>query len=219
MVALYIIGGILLILLFLLLSSVTVIGTVNENVNIKVGFLCFRKTVVPTDEISKKKKKKSAENDINKPNKIREMIDKNGLVATIRELAETVKVILIRLKKTVKHIRIGKFSCVITVASGDPLKTALLYGETSAVVFPLLRGFQELFKWNDRNTKLLVQSDFCGESSKIELDFKLKLRLVHIVTAAFGVLISLIKAKIKKGIKSNLLIDEIKKGDIKNGRK
>lgn len=196
MIALYVIGGILGIIVFLLFCSVTVIGSVNESVNIKIGYLFYRKTLIPESE--KSKKKKSNENDIKIPNKIREMIDKNGLVATIRELSGIVKVILIKLKKTVKHIRVKKFYCVITVASGDPCKTALEYGEVSSVAFPLLRGFQELMKWNIRKTKMLVQSDFNCNKPKLEIDFKVKLRLAHILSAVLGALFTLLKTKVKQ---------------------
>lgn len=196
MIALYIISGILGLIVLLLFCSVTVKATVNESVNIKVGYLFYRKTLIPESE--KSNQKKSNESDIKKPNKIREMIDKNGLVATIRELSGIVKVILIKLKKTVKHIRIKKFYCVITVASDDPCKTAIEYGEVSSVAFPLLRGFQELMKWNSKKTKMLVQSDFNGDKPKIEIDFKAKLKLIHILSAIFGVLLTLVKKKVKQ---------------------
>ena len=117
MIALYVIGGILGLIVLLLFCSVTVIGSVNESLNIEIGYLFYRKTLIPESE--KSKQKKSKENDIKKPNKIREMIDKNGLVATIRELSGIVKVVLIKLKKTVKHIYVKKFRCVITVATDD----------------------------------------------------------------------------------------------------
>lgn len=195
MIALYIIGGILGLIVLLLFCSVTVIGSVNESVNIKIGYLFYRKTLIPEGQ---NKKRKTAENDIKKPNKIREMIDKNGLVATIRELSGIVKIILIKLKKTVKHIRVKKFRCVITVASDDPCKTAIEYGEVSSVAFPLLRGLQELMKWNTCKTKMLVQSDFNGDKPKIEIDFKVKLKLIHILSAVFGVLLTLVKKKVKQ---------------------
>ncbi len=200
MIALYIIGGILGLIVLLLFCSVTVIGSVNESVNIKFRYLFYRKTLIPE---SKSRKRKTSENDIKKPNKIREMIDKNGLIATIRELAGIVKVILIKSKKAVKHIHLSKFNCVITVASDDPCKTAIEYGEVSGVAFTLLRGLQELMKWNTGKTKMLVQSDFCSDKPKIEIDFKVKLRLIHILSAVLGVLLTLVKKKVKQILNNN----------------
>jgi hypothetical protein len=205
LIALYVIGGILGLIVLLLFCSVTVIGSVNESVNIKIGYLFYHKTLIPEGE---NKKRKTAENDIKKPNKIREMIDKNGLVATIRELSGIVKVVLIRLKKTVKHIRVKKFRCVITVASDDPCKTAIEYGEVSGVAFTILRGLQELMKWNTRKTKMLVQSDFNGNKSKIDIEFKVKLKLYFILSAVLGVLFTLVKAKVTEILKNN----DVKKG-------
>lgn len=196
MIALYIIGGIVGLIVIMLFSSVTVIGSVNEGLNLKFRYLFYRKILIPESEKAKHKKKTQKE--INNPNKIREMIDKNGLVATIRELAGIVKVILIKSKKAVKHIRVRSFACVITVASNDPCKTALEYGEVSSIVFPLLRGLQELMIWNTRKTKMLVQSDFNSVKPKIEVDFKVKLKLIHIISAVLGVLLTLLKKKVKQ---------------------
>jgi hypothetical protein len=206
LIALYVIGGILGLIVLLLFCSVTVKGSVNESLNIETGYLFYRKTLIPESE--KSKQKKSKENDIKKPNKIREMIDKNGLVATIRELSGIVKVVLIKLKKTVKHIRVKKFRCVITVASDDPCKTAIEYGEVSGVAFTLLRGLQELMKWNIRKIKMLVQSDFNGNKSKIEIEFKVKLRLYYILSAVLGVLFTLVKTKVAEILNENY----VKKG-------
>lgn len=201
MIALYIILGFIAVVLVLLLSSVTVKSSVNDSVYVKVGFLFYQKTVVPKPE--KQTENESSDQEIKKPNKIRELIDKKGLVATIHELAGIVKDILISSGKTVKHIRVKRFICVVTAASSDPHKTALMYGEASAVVFPLLRGLLELMKWNIRKTKVLVESDFSGDKPRIEIDFKVKLRLFYIVKAAFGVLLSLLKKKIRQTMKNN----------------
>lgn len=206
MIATCVIGGILGLIILLLFCSVTVKGSVNESLNIEIGYLFYRRTLIP--ETEKPTKKKSKENDIKKPNKIREMIDKNGLVATIRELSGIVKVILIKLKKTVKHIYVKKFRCVITVASDDPCKTAIEYGEVSGVAFTILRGLQELMKWNTRKTKMLVQSDFNGNKSKIEIEFKVKLKLYYILSAVLGVLFTLVKTKVAEILNNNY----VKKG-------
>lgn len=200
MIALYIIGGILGLIVLLLFCSVTIKGTINESVNIKFQYLFYRRTLIPE---SKNRKRKTSENDIKRPNKILEMIDKIGLVATIRELAGVVKVILIKSKKVVKHIRVKSFNCVITVASDDPCKTAIEYGEVSSVAFSLLRGLQELMKWNTGKTKMLVKSDFCSDKPKIEIDFKVKLRLIHILSAVLGVLLTLVKKKVKQILNNN----------------
>ena len=115
MIALYIILGFIAVVLVLLLSSVTVKGSVNDSVYVKVGFLFYQKTVVPKPE--KQTENESSDQEIKKPNKIRELIDKKGLVATICELAGIVKDILISSCKTVKHIRVKRFLCVVTAAS------------------------------------------------------------------------------------------------------
>lgn len=199
MIALYIIGAIVLLVFLLLISSVSVFVKYSDELSVKVGFWFFRFNTYPADK-SKKRKSKKIPHKSKNDNLIMKLIAEKGLVAAISEIASIVKILLVKAGKTAKHIRVKKFYFLVTAASADPAKTAVLYGSLCSVVFPALKGFQEIMKFNDRRTKVLVLSDFNNDSPTVEIDLKLKLRVWFILKAAFGVLIQLIKRKIKGNI-------------------
>ena len=201
MIALYILLGILALLMLVLISSVTVLVHIDDDAEIKVGFWFLRFKVFPLKD--KKVKKKA--NKSHKPKEdgyIKKLIEQNGIVGAVSELLSVVKIVLKKAGKAARHIRVRRCSFLITAASEDAATTAVRYGALCATVFPALKGLQDLLKWNDRKTKVSVVSDFNSDKPTIYLDLKVKLRLCFIVSAAFGVLLALIKRKVSKTLKS-----------------
>ena len=197
MIALYIIGGIVLLIIILLMSSVSLRCIFDDDITVKAGYLFVRKTVVPTPD-KKHEKKKKTDTEPPKKNYIKQLIEEKGLAAALSELGTVAKVFLQKAGRAAKHIRVKKFDMLAVAASYDPAKTAVEYGALCAAVFPMLSGFQQLLKWNEKNTRVSVQSDFCSEKPTFFLDFKIKLRLWFILKAGIGVLWTLIKLKISK---------------------
>ncbi len=203
MIALYIIGALVLLILLILFSSVSVYVSNSENLSVKVGFWFLRFKVFPVKDKAKVKKK-SKQEEKTKDNAIKRMISEKGVVATVGELAAIGKTILTKAGQAAKHIRVKKLYFLVTAASGDPAKTAVVYGSLCSVVFPALNGFQSLLKFNDRKTKVSVLSDFNSETPIVELDLKIKLRIWFILKAALGVLLQLVRRKMKESTAVNL---------------
>ena len=197
MIALYILGGLALLIFLTMFSSVSVSCRVDDDVNAKIRYL-FLTFKIPKH--SKKRKKKSSDTPKKqaKPSYIKQLIEQNGLLGAVKELLFIVKTILSRGFKMAHHIRVKRFKTVVTAASDDPARTAVEYGALCSVVFPALSGFQSLMKWNDRKTEVVVNSDFCTDKPTLFIDFKIKLRLFFIVKAGLSVIIALVKRKISK---------------------
>ncbi len=202
MIALYIACALFLLFLLLLISSVSVFVTNSDKLSVKIGFLFLRFNVYPNNE-RKKHLNKEKVTEKEKDNAIKRLIAEKGIVSAVGELASIGKIILEKTGKAAKHIRVKKFYFLVTAASHDPAKTAVVYGSLCAIVFPALKGFQNLLKFNDRKTKVSVLSDFNSQSSTIELDIKVKLRLWFIVRLAVGVLFEIIRRKVKSNISAN----------------
>lgn len=201
MIALYILLGILALLFFILISSVTVLVHIDDDAEIKVGFWFLRFKVFPL----KDKKAKNKAKESHKPKEdgyIKKLIKQNGIVGAVSELFSVVKTVLKKAGKAARHIRVRRCSLLVTAASDDAATTAVRYGTLCATVFPALKGLQNLLKWNDRKTKVSVVSDFNSDKPTLYLDLKVKLRLCFIVSAAFGVVFALIKKKVSKTLKS-----------------
>ena len=191
--ALYIISGIILFIVLILISSVSVHVSIIEDLRVTVGFWFFRFNVFPLKS-KQFKMKKSTEGE--KQNYLKKMISEKGFFKTVNELIFIAKVIIKKLGKTAKHIRVKKFFLWIVAASGDPSNTGILFGRLCGIVFPALRGFQSILKWNDRRTKVSITSDFLREKPDFALECKIKLRVYHIVSLGLGVLFELVRRKI-----------------------
>ena len=194
MIALHILGAVALLIFLLLFSSVSVSCRVDDEVKVKIRYL-FLKFNLPKHRKKSKNKAKTTQTNISY---IKQLIEQNGLLGAIKELLFIVKTILSRGIKMAHHIRVKRFDMVVTAASDDPAKTAVEYGALCSVVFPALSGFQSLMKWNDRKTKVLVNSDFCVEKPTLLIDFKIKLKLFFIVKAGLSVILALVRRKISK---------------------
>ena len=197
MIAFYILGAIALLIFLLLFSSVSVKCRVDDDVHVKIRYLCFTFSV-PKHKKKSKDKAIGSKKAKDKPSYIKQLIEQNGLLGAIKELLFIVKTILSRGIKMAHHIRVKRFDMVVTAASDDPAKTAVEYGALCSVIFPALSGFQGLMKWNDRKTNVLVNSDFCTEKPSLFVDFKIKLRLFFIAKAGLSVIFALVKRKISK---------------------
>ena len=200
MTVLYVLLGIALFLIFLLISSVSIKCNISEEINVKLRYLLYNKTLFPLENKSKREKRKEFNtDDIEKikPGKLRQMIDEKGLFETIGELTETLKIIISKFGNAAKHIRVRKCYLTVNVASSDPANTAVEYGLVCSVVYPAVSGFQELLKWHRKKTVISVNSDFCSEKPSIDIDLKIKLRLWFIIKLGLGILCTLIKIKFK----------------------
>ena len=202
MIVLYIIGCIAALLVLLLLASVSVRCRFDDDISVKVGFLFIRKRVLPTHKPDEEEEKPE-EPHPPKKNYVKQMIEEKGVVAALTELAGIAKALLQKAGSAAKHIRVKRFDMLVVAASDDPAKTAVEYGVLCGTVFPLLSGFQQLLKWNNKKTSVSVKSNFCSENPTLLLDMKLKLRLWFIVKAVFGVFWILIKQKIKASSSQN----------------
>lgn len=193
MLALYIILGVVLFITLILISSISVCISIIDDLRITVRFWFLRFNIFPFE---KKKPKENKPTDSEKQNYLKKLISENGFLGAVSELISIAKVILKKMGKTSKHIRVRKFFLWIVAASEDPSDTGVLYGSLCGIIFPALRAFQSLLKWNDRKTKVSVTSDFLREKPDFALECKLKLRVYYIVVLGLGVLFELVKRKI-----------------------
>ncbi len=196
MIVLYVVLGIILFFTLILTSSISVNVSIIDDIKVTVGIWFFKFKIFPADDKNKNKRKTKKSTEVDKPNYLKKMIAEKGFLGTVGELISITKVMLNKLGKAAKHIRVKKFFLWIVAASNDPADTGVLYGSLCGVVFPALRSFQSLFKWNDRKTKVSLTSDFLREKPDFALECKIKLRVCHIVVLGLGVLFELIKRKI-----------------------
>ncbi|MBR5922848.1 MAG: DUF2953 domain-containing protein [Clostridia bacterium] len=202
MIALYIIGGILLLILCLLLIPVGAELRFRDEPFVLVrygGIKVFDsdKNREKADALSKKHKRKSAEeNKAKKPKKknfIAGIFDKYGKITGIKFCFRLIKAAILKMIWVIKRIKFRNLFLDITVSSDNAANTAIAYGEVCAAVYPVINLL-------DRTTSLTVKkvnvrTDFEKLSPQIEAAISLKTRLIYALIALISLYFSYLKLK------------------------
>lgn len=202
MILLYILLGILALLALILFSSASAEAKIADDFTATVKFW-FLKLTFPAKKPKRIKDKPKTDADSKeekaeekKPGFIKIMIDEKGVTSAIGELFAVLKSILTEFGRLTKHIRIKRFKFFVNVATDDSALTAVEYGAVCAVVFPAVRFIEDNTKLNRKKTNVFVNSDFVSGKSKIELDAKVKIRVIFLFMFAIKALIQLVKLKL-----------------------
>jgi Protein of unknown function (DUF2953). len=177
MIALYIIGGILLLIIILLLCPIVLsVKYVNDCLTVR---LCGFRLVPPKDKPKKEKKKKkeNTEQDIKeqiKPKK-KSKINFNQIKTLVTSATPAVK-------RVFKGMKIRRFRFVYVCAGEDAAKTAIQYGKICAAVSSVLPLVQNIF--DIKFDKIDVRLDFSVNKPYNEVKFKAKLRVYVLIAAA-----------------------------------
>ena len=189
MIALYIIGGILLLLVIVALIPVKVFFTTDDGKHLLIRVLCFKWGILPIEE--KKPSEKAKAKAESHPKKL---IGKNGTFNNIGELLALIKVLLRKVFWIAKKIRINKMEALITIGEADAAETAIQYGKACALVYP---AFGMLGSFTDiSNAKVEVISDFDSGESDLSFEAEISARVFYVFIAAVSVLWQLVKIKL-----------------------
>lgn len=110
-------------------------------------------------------------------------VNEIGLYGVLKEIALSVQLIFQKLAFVLKHIRIRKLHFVCINGGTDAAKTAIEYGQTCSVVYPLLGYVQSAMPGKIKDVKTVVRCDFDREKSILAFDVVLSTRSVFTVWA------------------------------------
>lgn len=203
MLALWIIGGILLLLLILLYIPLGVqIGFHNGQPSVAVvyGFLRFpinleKKQQKPKEQQKKPssaKKEKSTPKITSKWDKIK---DEDGLMAALDWAFDQVKDVLDQLRYVLRRLVISPFHLTIRVGGEDAAATAITCGAVDAVIYPFAGWLCTAVDVRRKNIEVVPQ--YNGEYD-LDFDTTVHLRPIYAIKAAVCTLIQYIKLNIKK---------------------
>ncbi len=199
MVALYIIGGILAFIAAVLFSNIRVYITYKGELTAKVKFWFLSYTIYPNKKGSTAKKRKRSDSSEKKPNFIANMIKERGIGDTVDYLIEAAKEFIEKLGYLAEHMHITKAYSVIGVADEDAAAAAIKCGALNAIVYTFLGWLacKTKFPKND----ITIYPVYDGEG-KIEIDWRMRLRIVHGIRAAAKILLRLLKINFRNNMKN-----------------
>lgn len=185
MTALWIIGGIILLIALLLLLSVTVYVKIGETVQVKIGACGLRFTVFPSKEKEKKGKK---------PEKPKAAVPEEK--AGARSFSETAAFAVAILKAVVpgavglvRKIRVTRMRVFLSVGAEDADTAAVRYGQTCAGVYGVLACIDKAMTLKVKEVN--VVPDFVTGEVRYDISFCAKLRIGSAAAAALGILFKL----------------------------
>ncbi len=149
----------------------------------------------PKKEKLSNKAPKEKEKKTKKPAFFSNLKEQYGFSGTIKLFTETIKAVLVRFQKLLRHIMFYKLELCLTVAGEDASQTAIRYGEVCAVVYPLL-GLLDTVS-NVKIKRIDIAADFTSEKGNIKAAFSatVKSKLLFLSIFAVGALLEILKLK------------------------
>lgn len=147
-----------------------------------------------TETVNKPEKKTGK-----KPKDKESFMSKLGLSGDISETIEFVKQLIKSASKPVKrlisHIKVNKFTLLITVGGEDAAQTAMNYGKINWIVYTAIAVLYEAVKLDVK--KIDITADFNSGKTEYELLCKVKLRLGTALCCIIWLLFRLLKMYLK----------------------
>ena len=148
-----------------------------------------RKLAKKKKQLAKKAKKGGTQSTATTPSQKRGLLENLGLIHNI---------VTTLLGKSTKHIRLRASRIIITVATDDAAKTAILFGAVNQAVVALIELLDQAKKWRRlRDSQISVKADFASEKSVADISITLSLRVWQMLSILFHTALSYIKGKAK----------------------
>lgn len=214
LIFLCILAGIIFLIVGILSIPVRVSFTYSDKIYLTVKYLFIKLNILPVSDKKKDKKPKpekeeKPKEDIEetpkekKPNPILNMLKANGYDGMMEVLKNLGQVMGKYGGKLFKSVVFDEIDIYADIGTGDSARTALKYGETCQIVYPLV-GFicsNNVVKKYDIN----IEPDFLANNSdgEFHLDFHLIIRKITNATIAMAVrLLFKVVLKFLKGAKN-----------------
>ena len=200
LIAVWIVLGIFGFFAILLCFSFTIYIKITDEVFLSLGAFGYKKAIKfgleDKEQSSKPKSQK-------KPTKAQSATKKvTQKKATQKSLSQTLDFAITLMKsivpqsvKMLKHIRFHKLKLHMTVADDDADQTAINYGRVSTAVYTLLGVLDNSFKLSIKSVD--IQPDFVTGEAEYDISFCVKLRFIHIIGGAIGMICKIVVNTIK----------------------
>lgn len=210
--ALYVFGGLAVIITAFLLSDVCVEVTYDHEFLIKAGLWRANRILFPEDRKPEEKKKKKKEKKEKLKEEFKEEEEKPDLHRLALQLRELFKLI----GRALKRARLKPCKIHIVAAAEDAAKTAILYGTCCAGLTAVQTVLSELFGRYESDFSVLW--DYESKKTSVEADLKIRIRIFWIIvvvrTAVFKYL-----SNPEGGLKTVFSTDRIDKNVSKTPQK
>lgn len=188
MLALYIIGGIILLILLILLLPITAQIKFNDDFSVKIKFLGItlyklRPDAEKEKTESKEKTEKSKQTKPEEKGLFTKLKDKHGFKGAIKEIFILLLNILKATKKHLLKIKFRKVKMDLIVVGSDAAMTAIDYGAVCSLAYPLLSFIDQNLNVNFK--QINIEAGFKHTDSQFSFSADVKANAVLLLIIAF----------------------------------
>lgn len=101
----------------------------------------------------------------------------------------------------IKHLRFYGVRVYWRIARNDPYETGLAYGQTNAILYPVLGALANFFKVEFEKVDIIP--DFTAEKDSCDITLKAKIPPIHLIRAGISFLIDMAKGAYSKSTDKN----------------
>ncbi len=182
MIALYIVLGVLAVILFVLLMPVSLDFSFEEKTRVTLKFLGI---CVFDNEKSTGREQKAEPGD-KKEGFLGRLKREKGFLGAFKYCLQILGIIIKRAVWLVKRFEFRDIKLSLTVATEDAAKTAVGYGGICAVLYPMASFLETVAGYHFK--KIDISSDFDSIGPRFCISFKMSVRIIYIIIAAFAFL-------------------------------
>ena len=194
MTALWIILSVVVFICLLLVAPVKAEVVLQDKLSATIRYMFFKYKIHNVNPLLDDEPETPTEEEPDKLDYIKELIEKKGFAGAINELCDILKLFLKKAERLIPHMIVSKFNLKILVGSDDAAITALEYGTVCAIAYPTLGFAESLVKF--KKQKVDISCDYNNENSVLEMNAILKIRAIFLIKAFNSFVLSYIKKAI-----------------------
>ncbi len=199
MIALVIVLFVLALILLVLLAPFTAEIIYDDEFAFK--FKCFMIKIYDSKSSKKVKKanetsKKEDQNTTKDDGFLKTTYKQKGFTGTVVYLSEIVKLVLLKIKWLLPHIKFHKCVLNLTVATSNAAETAINYGRVCSAVYPVFAFIQSNTKLKTKQFN--ISADFDKTKPDFNASIQLKARGLWLVIAALSIFGQFLKLQRKE---------------------
>lgn len=207
MIALYIILAVILLIIALLNLKASVVLAYKSDVTLKLSVLGIKFDLYPKKEkkikASRRKQKGKNKKKTAKLSEKSQTEDKNRKTSLLDSLDLIKELITELIKRTNKRVKLKASRILISVATDDAAKTALLFAAVNNTLAVIIRYLQEADKLKSlKRSQISVKSDFISTKSSADIEILFTLRVWHIAEILLATALKYVTLKSKSKIRN-----------------
>jgi hypothetical protein len=182
---LIIFGALAAIILLVLLLDISIILKLSDEPSVTVRILFFNFDVITLAErlSSQQQEEKADSPEASQKKKVR--LTPERIIYLVKKFNELVKAIV---HEFCKYVRLKICHITVRVSSDDAAETARTYGIVSGLVWGLLEFLSHHMTVKRCDKKVNIYPDFTSTESQLDMKLVLKIKTIHLLSAAMHLL-------------------------------